>query len=404
MPPLPLQHARPAAPLGRVAAAALLVVAAARIALAEPPTTAPSQDDIAALVAQLSADDFATRENAEAKLVDVGPAAHDALVQAAKTGSPEQRLRAGQILGRLTVPTLPGPAPAGAALPDPNEHISVGPDGQTVDVTEDGRSIHIDQAPDGIHMTVTGFIDGKPATRQFNAADPDALKAQSPEAFALWDQWHPKNGAVTLVQNNGAMLVVRAGGMIMQGGPAAPPPDVADDFSKLTGQAVAEMEKKQFSDQQKAQVLGEIQKVRLAEEQAGATPQPQDFKAQQAFLEASDNLRKQLAAAGLPDPGTMLPPPASSRLGVSVQNGAELATGGGIVIESVQPDSRAERLGLAAGDVIESIDGKPVTTFAELRSLVMSNPRLTLSIQRNGQELTLAEPAPQTLPSATGAP
>ena len=66
----------------------------------------------------------------------------------------------------------------------------------------------------------------------------------------------------------------------------------------------------------------------------------------------------------------------------------------------MQPDSRAQRLGLAAGDVIETINGKAVTTTAELRGMVMANPRVSLTVIRNGQEMKLEETAPQTMPTA----
>jgi hypothetical protein len=376
-----------------------LLIANGPIALAaDSPTTLPSQSDIPNLINQLDADDFATRESAQAKLIDAGPAAKDALVQASKNGSPEQRLRAAEILRRLTTPQMPEAAPVGIA-PDAGDSVSVGVDGKTVDVTSGGRSIHIEQGADGIHMTVSGFIDGKPATQKFDAADPDALKAKSAEAYALWDQWHARDGAVTVVQGNGALIVVRGGLLNLPNGMIPRPPDPADDFSKLTGDAIAEMEKKHFSEEQKGQVLGQIQKVRIAEQAAG-TLGPDNFKAQEEFLKDSDDLRKQLAAEGLPDPGTTLPPPASSRLGVSISNAADLGAGNGIVINSVQPDSRAQRLGLAAGDVIETINGKAVTTTAELRGMVMANPRVSLTVIRNGQEMKLEETAPQTMPTA----
>src|SRR5271170_4121384 len=85
-----------------VAAAMAVVISRGAIGMAaELAATQPSQESISGLIGQLDADDFATRENAQAKLIDAGAAAKDALVQASKTGSPEQRLRAAEILRRM---------------------------------------------------------------------------------------------------------------------------------------------------------------------------------------------------------------------------------------------------------------------------------------------------------------
>jgi regulator of sigma E protease len=60
---------------------------------------------------------------------------------------------------------------------------------------------------------------------------------------------------------------------------------------------------------------------------------------------------------------------------------------------AVQPDSPAAAAGLHAGDVIESINSVPVGGWDELRSIVtglVPGTRVTLSVRRDGQRLSLA--------------
>ncbi|MDB5394632.1 MAG: rseP [Rhodospirillales bacterium] len=61
------------------------------------------------------------------------------------------------------------------------------------------------------------------------------------------------------------------------------------------------------------------------------------------------------------------------------------------VIGSVVPGSAAEKAGLMAGDVVESVDGVTVRRFEELRQMVVlgTGDPLTLTLMRKGQAMTL---------------
>jgi regulator of sigma E protease len=61
------------------------------------------------------------------------------------------------------------------------------------------------------------------------------------------------------------------------------------------------------------------------------------------------------------------------------------------VIGSVLPGSAAEKAGLLAGDVVDSVDGVTVRRFEELRQMVVldTGDPLTLTLTRNGQPMTL---------------
>jgi S1-C subfamily serine protease len=68
---------------------------------------------------------------------------------------------------------------------------------------------------------------------------------------------------------------------------------------------------------------------------------------------------------------------ATAFLGIQVQGGGA----GGVVLAGVVGDSPAEAAGLAAGDVITSIDGRAVTTPSSLTSyLLTKKPGATVTI------------------------
>lgn len=352
------------------------------------PTTAPSDasnPDVSTLIQQLGDDDFSVRESAGEKLIEMGPAAKDALQQAASSADPEERTRAAELLKRLDTPDFPGTAPPGS-LEDQQLAIQVDPANGGVDVNDHGRDIQIEQDATGIHMTVSGFIKGKPVTVKFDAATPDELRAKSPQAYDQWQQWHAGNGAVTVARNNGQMIVVAGGRLILNNANGAPVVDQSDDLTKLKNDVTAAMANTKLPDDQKAKILSQIQQIGLAKDEAMLNPTRQD-----AYLQACDGLRKLLADAKLPDPGPAIPPPAGVRLGVSVDSDP-IALVGGVSIGSVTPGSRGEKIGLLPDDVVRAANGKPISNVADLRTATMANKRLTLTVIRGGQQLTLQEP------------
>jgi prolipoprotein diacylglyceryltransferase len=71
-------------------------------------------------------------------------------------------------------------------------------------------------------------------------------------------------------------------------------------------------------------------------------------------------------------------------------------------VGAVEPGSAAETSGLQAGDVIVDVDGHPIAGYTELRDALNFNwPRgktdVTLTVQRNGQDVTLPAYVPRTL-------
>ncbi len=60
--------------------------------------------------------------------------------------------------------------------------------------------------------------------------------------------------------------------------------------------------------------------------------------------------------------------------------------GGGLVVEQVS--GAAERAGIEAGDVLLAINGKPVQSVEQIRSVLSSRPKsVALLVQRDGQQI-----------------
>jgi len=105
-------------------------------------------------------------------------------------------------------------------------------------------------------------------------------------------------------------------------------------------------------------------------------------------------------------------------LGVAVQDvtpaivrGLGLSVEGGILVSDVTPGGPAAQAGLQRGDVITSIDGKPVTDVGHFRNLVAGTApgtRVQLTILRNGRqqaaEVAIGDAPEPARPVAAAAP
>jgi predicted metalloprotease with PDZ domain len=104
------------------------------------------------------------------------------------------------------------------------------------------------------------------------------------------------------------------------------------------------------------------------------------------YTEQCDEFRKTLAKYKL-DAGELLPPPAKSRLGISVAT-----ENGHVLVQSVSDKSRAQRLGVQAGDEIRKVDGKAISDVGELRKATIAKEKgMIMEITRDGKELKLEE-------------
>ena len=368
-----------------------LVGVPSRADLTPAPTTAPASGEVESLVAQLGDADFRIRRDASNRLHEIGPSALPALKQASESGNPEVRSRAAQIIRSLEFHHVPGRPLRQNRTRVRSVNLRIINGQQTVDVNDEGRQIRITQNGQAIEITVKGEMDGRPATETYKAANPDQLKAENPEAFALFDRFGRGMGGDL---NTGAMpgnIIIQGQGNLVLIPPMQPVPFVragGDDLGGLRDLLEQQMVNARLHPEQKQKVQDAIDKVSQSMD-ANAAAGGQSDEHIAAYDKACDELRKTLNDLNLPDPGDALPPPKGARLGISVQ--PDIVTGG-VGISHVVPDSRADRIGLQNDDVIRKINGKDIDDVKQLRRLVTEHPKgLVLDITRDGREMRLQE-------------
>jgi hypothetical protein len=249
-------------------------------------------------------------------------------------------------------------------------------------VNENGRTTRITEGEDGISMSVTGELDGERVTERFTAPTVEALKQENPDAYAHYEQITGGIGGAGggfLQQRGGGVIRLNGGALQLGGGiQVMPAPIVPDELDQLRVRLEKQMRENKLADAKHDEVIQELEKVADARAAAGLD--------MEKYTQQCDELRKVLEAHKL-DAGELLPPPAKTRLGVSIAtNGVTL------IVQRIAEKSRAERIGLQAGDEIRKVNGKDVGTVAELRVLVAAKEKgLTLDITRDGQDMKLEE-------------
>jgi len=354
--------------------------------IAAGPATAPAPKEVDALIAQLGHDDFRIREEASTKLQKIGKPAIPSLKQAMSSADPEVQSRAEMLIKRIEQRPVPG-GPIDPDEPVVARSLRISNDGgaKNVEVRENQRTITIREDLSGITMTVSAIENGKRVSDEFKAKNADDLKAQSPDAFTLYQRWSSANGNNPLVR--GAENLVLQGPVLVGGLQAVPLPLAQDPIEELRERLVQEMEKVKLADDQRKQIgdlLDRVQKGRLANQMAAGDERAKQLK---DYFAASDQLREKLAALKLSDPGDDLPPPSKWRLGIQIARDPEK-----VVVGSVVPESRAEKIGIKEGDVIDKIDGKPVTEIEGLReALSAAKGPIEVLVVRDGKEMKLQE-------------
>ena len=330
-------------PLGGVLLQAALLAAWAPWARALPtaaaPTTRPS--DLSALVRQLGDDDFHLRVEAADKLKASGKAALPALEEARKSPDPEIHARAEDLIGQIEHPFVDlGRVPQPTGYGQQAMSAQLQPDKYVLDCREPGRTTHIEVTPAGVHMTVTGYLDGKEVTREYKAHSIEHLKTMNAEAFALYQKlagqqfgFLPRGNV--MIQGNIRVQINGGGGaqfQIQRGGqPALIPPmqikPPIDPLDRLQLKIHEQIRLKSLPEPQQAEIdklLKQLQEKSREMHQGGVVVKDPDAIIRE-FNERCDALRKRLAELNLDDPGDALPPPAGGKkpAGALQENGAK---------------------------------------------------------------------------------
>jgi membrane-associated protease RseP (regulator of RpoE activity) len=350
---------------------------------AAPPAN-PSAHQIELLVVQLGDPDPGAREKASRTLKEIGKPALPALKEASTSPDLEIRSRSLELIRRIEIPGVPG----GPVNPNAPHAIAVKITGvlggSIVEMTEaSGRRVKVEETADGINMTITAKEDGKDVTATFKAKDPQDLKDQSPDAFALYERAGQWGGGGRLVLQGGVNGGLQIQGMAVH---------VPDPFALLRRQLDTAMKEANLPDDKRKAVTDALDTVSgLSAATVLETGEQKDERLKKLF-EASDVLREKIAGLKV-NAEDVLPPPAKVRLGVQIEATTPLdPRGQHIIIARIVPGSRGEKLGLKVGDTLVKVGGKEVNTQPELReALSASKPPLVIECLRDGQDLKLTE-------------
>jgi hypothetical protein len=355
-----------------------LLLTPLRAAAAAPAATQPASEEIKKLIDQLGDNDYPKREDAAKKLKAVGKPALPALKEAiAGNEDPEVVSRAQALVKRIEIRPLPAADPAGVngMLQATRMRMTVnGNNGaRTLSITDAGRDIRITQGPEGIVMEVTGLVDGQRATEEYTARDLDELKADNPPAAALYERWVGRTGPGMMLRGQ-----IGIGGGVVQFNQFNIQPIVPDELELLRASLDKQMRDAKLKEAERDDVNKAMEK--LTEARAASA------LAMDKYTEQCDDFRKTIEQYKL-DAGEFLPPPAKTRLGVSVSTEE-----GRLFVQRISEKSRAERIGLKSGDQIRKVDGKEIANIAELRKAAGAREKgLILEITRDGAELKLEE-------------
>jgi hypothetical protein len=303
-----------------------LPLALAAAVLAEDPA------DVDGLISKLGDRDYAVREEATKKLVEMGEKAIPALEKALQSEDLEVRVRAGQALRAIRGN---GAEEAKAEEPRPSTPTQM-------------RRMSLSMQGDKVIVTITELVDGKEVTKTYEGKSIDELREKYPEL-------RPHLG-------DGGRLQFQFG--------------VHDDFDM----------DKFWEDWNKN--LDED--MRRWQEEAR-----RDVERMQRWLELfRERPQPRRPDAGFARLGPLLGARAMKPAAVlDAQLGLE---GKGLVIEAVEQDSLAARLGLQRFDVLVELNGREIRGIEDVSVALRTPPeggKAVAKIVRRTQMMTLAEGA-----------
>lgn len=294
--------------------------------------------DAAALVKKLGSDDYAVREEAQKKLVEMGDKAVPALEEALKSEDLEVRLRAGRALRAIGAQTKHAEPVEASEAPAPGQAPARG----------QFQGMSFSMGGGKVTVTITEMVDGKMETKTYEGASLEELKEKYPELKSHLD----------------GRFQLRMGGR--------------DDF---------DMDK----------FWNEWNKGFDSFDEDMRKWQDETRRELEGMRRWMDQWRPQQRSAP-PDGGMALTGP---MLGVRASQptavlAAQLDLGGkGLVIEAVEKGSLAERLGLERFDVLLELNEREISSpedvAAALRGKV--DEKATAKVLRRAQPVALEEAA-----------
>jgi hypothetical protein len=257
-------------------------------------------------------------------------------------------------------------------------NVEVWLDGDTkhVRLVEGARRVHIIETSASIRIEVQGNECGGVTRETYTARDPQELVHKHWGAWDIYTRWGGGVGKRWSVEGH-----TLTGARLEERGPIVRR-TVMRNFDVLRTWVRGQMEAAAVPAKRRARVEKQLRAGLEALAGGGETAAKV-----QAFVKISDELRRAMAAANLPDPGELLPPPAHIRLGVTTSSEAD-----GTRVDSVAPDSRGARIGLEVGDVILEVQGRTVPRRGLARTIrAVGEERLTLKVRRDGRVVKLTE-------------
>lgn len=303
---------------------------------------AQGADDPAELVKKLGSDDYAVREEAQSKLVDLGDKAIPALEEALKSDDLEVRLRAGRALRAIGARTKGADAPKADDQPG-------NPPGEMPAGRRDVRGFRMSIGPGEVTVTITEMVDGEEQTKTYKGASLEEIKEKHPELKEQLD-----------------------GRMQFHFGSR-------DDFDMDKFWREWNSSFENFDDD-----------IRKWQDDTR-----REVEAMRRWLEHWRNQPQRMRPdTRLAFPGAMLGVRASEP--TSVLDAQLELRGRGIVIDAVEKDTTADRLGLQRFDVLVELNGRDIhganDVAAALQGL-QDGAKVTAKVIRRAQLITLTDEA-----------
>jgi len=294
---------------------------------------AQGAEDPAELVKKLGAEDYAVREEAQKRLVEMGEKAVPALEEALKSDDLEVRLRAGRALREIG-----GEAKTERAEPEQPDASE-----QPARPGIQQKSTSFSISPGKVVVTVTETVDGKQVKKTYEASSMEELKEKYPE-LNLDNRFQFHFGT-------------------------------RDDFDmdKFWREWTSDFDN--FDDDMKnwqEETRREVDAMKRWLEHW--RNQPQRMRADPRLLHGGGMLG---ARASMPTP---------------VLDAQLELRGRGIVIDAVEKDSLADRLGLQRFDVLVELNGREIRAAQDVGAAIQGHvegARETAKVLRHAQEIAL---------------